>query len=107
VAPAIYLVHRRPSLYPRPREFDPRRFRAFKPAAWEFLPFGGGLRKCVGAAFAIYEMKMVLATLLPRVEMHLARTDVRATRRSITLTPSNGLPVIVTSKVPRTAARAA
>jgi cytochrome P450 len=107
VAPAIYLVHRRPSLYPRPTLFDPRRFRTFKPAAWEFLPFGGGLRKCVGAAFAIYEMKMVLATLLPRVEMHLADTNVRVTRRSITLTPSNGLPVIVTSKTRRSPAHAA
>lgn len=97
VAPAIYLVHRRPSLYPNPTAFEPRRFRTFKPAAWEFLPFGGGLRKCVGAAFAVYEMKMVLAALLPRVEMHLARQDVRVSRRSITLTPSNGLPVIVTS----------
>jgi cytochrome P450 len=98
VAPAIYLVHRRPDLYPEPTKFDPKRFRTFKPAAWEFLPFGGGLRKCIGASFAIYEMKMVLATLLPRVEMFLVRTDIRPARRSITLTPSNGLPVIVTSR---------
>jgi len=101
VAPAIHLVHRRPSIYPNPTAFDPKRFRTFKPAAWEFLPFGGGLRKCVGASFATYEMKMVLAALLPRVEMHLARQDVRVARRSITLTPSNGLPVIVTSKLNR------
>lgn len=107
VAPAIYLVHRRPSLYPDPTRFHPQRFRSFKPAAWEYLPFGGGLRKCVGAAFAIYEMKMVLATLLPRVEMHLARLDVRPTRRSITLTPSHGLSVVVTSKRPRVAQKAA
>jgi len=97
VAPAIYLVHRRPDLYPNPTAFDPKRFLAFKPAAWEYLPFGGGLRKCVGAAFAIYEMKMVLATLLSRVEMHLASPRVRVARRSITLTPSGGLPVRVTS----------
>lgn len=101
VAPAIYLVHRRPSLYPNPTAFEPRRWRGVKPAAWEFLPFGGGLRKCIGASFAIYEMKMVLATLIPRVEMHLARQDVRVARRSITLTPSGGLPVIVTAKRPR------
>ncbi len=107
VAPSIHLVHRRPSLYPRPDEFDPRRFRTFKPAAWELLPFGGGLRKCIGASFAIYEMKMVLATLLPRVEMHLARTDVRVARRSITLTPSHGLPVVVTSRLSPAASRAA
>ncbi len=107
VGPMIHLVHRRESIYPRASEFNPRRWRTFKPAAWEFLPFGGGLRKCVGAAFAIYEMKMMLATLLPRVEMHLARTDVKVARRSITLTPSNGLPVIVTSRLPRRATRAA
>jgi len=107
VAPSIYLVHRNASLYPDPTAFNPRRFRTLKPSAWEFVPFGGGLRKCVGAAFAMYEMKMVLATLLPRVEMHLARTDIHVARRSITLTPSHGLPVIVTSKSARTAARAA
>lgn len=98
VAPSIHLVHRRPSLYTNPDAFDPSRFRSLKPAAWEFLPFGGGLRKCIGAAFAIYEMKMVLATLLPRVEMHLATSDIRVARRSITLTPSDGLPVVLTSK---------
>ncbi len=101
VAPVIHLVHRRESIYPRATEFNPRRFRSLKPAAWEFLPFGGGLRKCVGAAFAIYEMKMMLAAILPRVEMHLAQKDVKVSRRSITLTPSNGLQVIVTSKIPR------
>ena len=107
LTPAIYLVHRRPELYPEPTRFHPRRFRTFKPAAWELLPFGGGLRKCVGAAFALFEMKMVLATLLPRVEMHLSRTDVHPTRRSVTLTPSHGLPVVVTQKRPRAVARAA
>ena len=107
VAPAIYLVHRRPSIYPNPTAFEPRRFRTLKPAAWEFLPFGGGLRKCVGAAFAMYEMKMVLATILPRVEMHLADQDVRVARRSITITPSNGLPVLVTSKLARAPRRPA
>ena len=107
VAPSIHLVHRRPSLYPSPSEFDPRRFRTFKPAAWEFLPFGGGLRKCIGESFAIYEMKMVLATLLPRVEMRLARDDVRVSRRSITLTPSHGLPVVVTSRLSPAASRRA
>jgi len=106
VAPSIYLVHQNPELYPNPTAFEPRRFRNFKPAAWEFLPFGGGLRKCVGAAFAIYEMKMVLATLLPRVEMHLANEDVKVARRSITLTPSHGLPVVVTSRLSPAAARA-
>jgi cytochrome P450 len=98
VAPSIYLVHRRESLYPEPLKFRPERFLSFKPAAWEWLPFGGGLRKCVGAAFAMYEMKMVLATMLPRVEMRLATDRVRPVRRAVTITPSDGLPVVVTAK---------
>ncbi|HSQ62915.1 MAG TPA: cytochrome P450 [Polyangiaceae bacterium] len=107
VAPSIYLVHRRPSLYPEPERFNPDRFSSFKPAAWEYLPFGGGLRRCVGASFAQYEMKMVLASLLPRVEMRLATDRIRVVRRSITLTPSEGLPVIVTEKRPAATARRA
>jgi cytochrome P450 len=108
VSPSIYLVHRRPSLYPEPDRFRPDRFLTFKPAAWEWLPFGGGLRKCVGAAFAMYEMKMVLATMLPRVEMRLARERVRNVRRAITITPEGGLPVVLTAKRSREAsARAA
>ena len=101
VAPAIPLVHHDPSIYPNPDKFDPDRFRDFKPAAWEWLPFGGGLRRCIGAAFAVYEMKMVLATILPRVDLVLAKHDVKIVRRSITLTPSGGLPVVVTEKRPR------
>jgi cytochrome P450 len=107
-APCIYLVHRRAELYPEPARFRPDRFASFKPAPWEFLPFGGGLRRCIGAAFAIYEMKMVLAAILPRAEMYLATNRVRTSRRGITLTPSEGLPVLVASKRAReTPARAA
>lgn len=104
VAPSIYLVHRRPSLYPEPERFRPERFLDLKPAAWEWLPFGGGIRKCVGAAFAMYEMKMVLAAMLPRVEMRLATDRVRNVRRAITITPEGGLPVIVTAKRSRASA---
>lgn len=108
VAASIYLVHRRPSLYPEPGRFRPERFLDFKPAAWEWLPFGGGLRRCVGAAFAMYEMKMVLAAMLPRVEMRLATDRVRNVRRAITITPEGGLPVVLTAKRARAAgARAA
>jgi cytochrome P450 len=98
VSAAIYLVHRRPSLYPEPERFQPERFIDLKPAAWEWLPFGGGIRKCVGAAFAMYEMKMALAAMLPRVEMRLAVDRVRNVRRAITITPEGGLPVMVTAK---------
>jgi cytochrome P450 len=98
VAPSIYLVHRRASLYPEPGVFRPERFLGFKPAAWEWLPFGGGVRRCIGAAFAIYEMKMVLSALLPRVEMRLATDDVTPARRGVTIAPSGGLRVVLTAK---------
>jgi cytochrome P450 len=57
------------------------------------LPFGGGLRKCIGAAFELYEMKMVLAAVLTRCRLSLADRNVEVVRRSITLTPSGGLRV--------------
>ena len=108
IAPSIYLVHRNESLYPDAARFDPHRYAKWKPAPWEWLPFGGGLRRCIGAAFAIFEMKMVLATVLPRVAMRLVSEDVHAVRRSVTLTPSGGLPVVVRVKKARDArARAA
>jgi cytochrome P450 len=98
VAPAVYLVHTRPSLYPDPTRFHPDRFLSFKPSPSEWLPFGGGLRRCIGAAFALYEMKMVLSTILPRVDARLANDDVRVVRRSITLAPEGGLPIVVTAR---------
>ena len=101
VTPAIHLVHQRPSLYPDPSGFRPERFLGWKPAPWEYLPFGGGLRRCIGAAFAVYEMKMVLAALLTRVDMQLATDRVRPVRRAVTIAPSGGLRVVVTAKRPR------
>jgi cytochrome P450 len=98
VAPAVYLVNRRASLYPEPTRFMPDRFLTFKPSPWEWIPFGGGLRRCIGAAFAVYEMKMVLASMLPRVDARLATDRIRVSRRGVTITPSNGLPIIVTDR---------
>ncbi len=100
VAPCVYLLHRRPDLYPEPTRFWPERFETFKPAAWELIPFGGGLRRCIGAAFALYEMKMVLAAMLPRIDARLASENVGMERRAITLTPAGGLPIVVTGKRP-------
>jgi cytochrome P450 len=104
VAPCVYLVHRRPSLYPDPTRFRPERFLSFKPSASEWIPFGGGLRRCIGASFAVYEMKMVLSALLPRIDARLATPDVRVVRRSITLAPEGGLPLVVTARRSRAAA---
>jgi cytochrome P450 len=103
---SIYLVQRRPELYPEPERFDPDRFLRTKPAPYEWFPFGGGIRRCIGMAFAVYEMKMVLATVLSRAWLRLENPDIRVVRRSITLTPQGGLPVVVTGRLPKPMARA-
>ena len=94
--PCIYLTHHRRDLWPNPDEFKPERFLGKKPTPWEFFPFGGGNRFCLGAGFATYEMKVVLAQILSRTTLRIAsKRPIRVVRRSITLAPSEGMPVIV------------
>jgi cytochrome P450 len=91
---AIYLAHRRPESFPDPTLFKPERFLGKKLTPAEFFPFGGGVRRCIGMAFALYEMKMVIAEILLRTRLVLAPTrPIKVERRSITLTPSEGLRV--------------
>ena len=95
-APCIYLAHRRPDVWPEPERFDPERFIGRRPSPYEFFPFGGGVRRCLGMAFALYEMKVVLAEVASRVELRLATGyRMQRVRRSITLAPSKGMPVVV------------
>ncbi len=97
-AVCIYLVHRRPDVWPEPERFDPTRFIDRRTSPYEFLPFGGGVRRCLGMAFALYEIKIVLAEVLMRVELQPAPgSRVRLVRRSITFAPSSGMPVVVTA----------
>ena len=90
VAPCVYLVHRREELYPEPEAFRPERFleRAFGPYEW--LPFGGGARRCVGASLATMEIKLVLAVVLRRCLLVPDGAEVRPQRRSVTVAPSGG-----------------
>lgn len=93
---SIYLAQRRPEVYPQPERFDPSRFQGKKLAPSEFFPFGGGMRRCIGMSFALYEMRIVLARIFERVQLSLASPrPIRAVRRSITLSPSEGLLVRV------------
>lgn len=89
---SIPLAHTNPDVYPNPHEFRPERFleRTFSP--FEYIPYGGGVRRCLGAAFADYEMKLVLATLLPRYEFELVRRKPeRMVRKSLTMGPHTGV----------------
>ena len=95
VVPCIYLTHRRPESWPEPEAFNPGRFVGRRIDPYTFFPFGGGVRYCLGAAFASYEMKIVLARVLSRVVLRLdPRHPVRVVRRGITFAPSGGVRVI-------------
>ena len=94
VAVAICLLHEHPELYPDPQRFRPERFieRSFKP--WEYSPFGGGHRRCIGAAFAVFEMKIALASLLLNFEMDLLdKSPPHPVRRNVTMGPDSKIPV--------------
>jgi unspecific monooxygenase len=99
LCPCSHLVHHRPDLYPEPERFRPERFIERKYAGHEWFPFGGGNRACLGMAFALYEMKVVLATLL--AQAHLVRPDgarSRPVRRGVSLAPDDGARLIVTAR---------
>ena len=95
VSPCIYLAHRRPEVWAEPETFKPERFIDAGVDPYTFFPFGGGARHCLGAAFAVYEMKIVLARILKRVPLRPDPTHkVRTVRRGVTFAPSGGVPVI-------------
>jgi cytochrome P450 family 110 len=88
----IYLLHHREDLYPNPKEFQPERFLERQYSPYEFMPFGGGVRRCLGAALALYEMKLVLTTVLSNYELELLeQKTVIPERRGITLAPKGGI----------------
>ena len=95
VTPCIYLTHRRPDLWDDPTAFNPQRFLDGAPEPYSFIPFGGGVRRCVGAAFATLEMREVLRAVAARFALRPERTaGERMRRRSITMTPARGARVV-------------
>ena len=91
VTPCLYLAHRRPELWPDPTAFRPERFLDGAPAPYSWLPFGGGTRRCAGAAFATMELHEVLRAVVRRFDLRPDRaTGERMRRRGVTLPPSRG-----------------
>jgi len=92
---AMYLLHRRPELYAEPDAFRPERFigkRSIDPYEW--TPFGGGMRRCLGLSFALFEMKTVVATVLSRVRLRIENPNAAVERRGFFLAPAKGPRVV-------------
>ncbi len=90
VAPSVYLAGQRAADYPDPQRFDPARWLGVKPDPYTWLPFGGGIRRCIGMAFAQFEMRIVLETVVTRTHLRPMGQASRVGRRGITLAPVGG-----------------
>jgi cytochrome P450 family 135 len=104
VAPSIWLTNRNPRAYDRPNDFEPERYLAGAPETFSWIPFGGGIRRCIGASFAQLEMKLILRTVLSELAPSLPRYGGRrggefVRRRAITLVPSAGARVVWSRRV--------
>ncbi|MDJ0724896.1 MAG: cytochrome P450 [Prochloraceae cyanobacterium] len=97
LTPCIYLTHHREDLYPNSKEFRPERFLERQYTNYEFIPFGGGVRLCLGYALAMLEMKLAIATVLSKYELALVDKNLpKPQRRGLTLSPNNGIPLVMT-----------
>jgi cytochrome P450 family 110 len=96
----IYLLHQREDVYPKPRQFKPERFLEREFSSYEFFPFGGGKRRCIGEALAKLELKLVLATIISHYELELISDRPESpARRGVTLAPKTGIRMIFKGKV--------
>jgi cytochrome P450 len=99
VTPAIWLAHTRADRYPEPFAFRPERFLERAPSTYAWIPFGGGVRRCLGAAFAEMEMRVALAEILRRrVLSPASAAPERVARRNVTFSPSKGTRVVAAAR---------
>ena len=103
VIPHITLVHRRPDLYPDPLTFRPERFLDTRAGTYTWIPFGGGPRRCIGAAFSLMETRIVLRTILRHAQLIPShKRSERVARHTITIVPARGGTVTLTRRRPAT-----
>jgi cytochrome P450 family 135 len=96
VAICIPLVHKRPDVYPDPEEFRPERFLEQAPGTYTWIPFGGGIRRCIGARFALLQMRVVLSALLSRMTVRAAAPEPeQGARRLLVMTPARGSRIVL------------
>jgi cytochrome P450 len=93
--PCAYLLHHEAAVYPDPHEFRPERFLEGPQGTYNWIPFGGGIRRCVGARFALMQMKVVLKAIFERLDVHPAGKPEPVRRRSVSVAPARGGQVIV------------
>jgi cytochrome P450 family 135 len=96
VMPAIAAMHFREDIYPDPDEFRPERFLDGAPESYAWIPFGGGVRRCIGASFAQFEMRIIIRAILERAQLRAdGRAPERVRVRNITLAPARGCRVVL------------
>ena len=96
VTMSILLVHHREDVYPRPFDFLPERWLGRKPGTYEWIPFGGGIRRCLGAALAMAEQRVVLSAMTRRLDIDAADPEPEhAVHRNVTMIPAQGARVVV------------
>jgi cytochrome P450 len=101
VTPAIWLAHTREDSYPEPFAFRPERFLEEGPETYAWIPFGGSVRRCIGGAFAEFEMRIVLREVLTRCELRKSDpAPERVARRNVTLSPRDGTRVVLSARHP-------
>jgi cytochrome P450 len=100
VTPAIWLAHTRADRYPEPFAFRPERFLDGGSATYSWIPFGGGVRRCIGAAFAEMEMRVAVTEILRRRTVRAAsRGAERVARRNVTFSPAGGTRIVATARL--------